>query len=177
MRITYNTGLDANQLYAYCGANYIANTYDGKSKSCYTLILNGRPITQGSHKHTCMASITTEPKYMATHLVTQEVIWTHRLFADLGFIQDSPTPLFRDNRTTITLVRIFDFHTQTKHINIKFYMVWKAQKNRHIATQYIPSVDQIANMFTKQLTKEKFPCMHRFKELTDKLPPHAVIET
>lgn len=113
---------------------------------------------------------------MAAHLATQEVIWTRRLLADLGFPQALPTPLFSDNQAAIRLVWNPEFHRRTKHIDIKFHMIREAQVNGQNATQYVPTADQIADMFTKPLTKEKFARMRGLIELTGQAPPDAGVE-
>jgi len=55
-------------------------------------------------------------------------------------------------------------------------MIHEAQENGQITTEYVPTTYQIANIFTKPLTKEKFTYMPGLIGLPGKIPQDAGLE-
>lgn len=138
-----------------------------RGSSGYVLVLNGGPIAWGSRKQTCTATSTTEAEYVAAHLCSQEVIWMCRLLADLCCPQAHPTVLYSDNQAAIRLVRNPEFHRRTKHIDVKFHKLREAEANGELQITYINTADQIADVLTKALPRDKFQRMKGLLGLTD----------
>ena len=67
-----------------------------------------------------------------------------------------------DNQGAITLSKDNKFHVQTKHINIRYHFICEAVEDGKIQVEYIPTDDNVADIFTKPLMKTKF---HHFVEL------------
>ena len=63
-----------------------------------------------------------------------------------------------DNQGAITLLKDKKFHVWTKHINIHYHFVQEAVENRKIVVKYIPTDENLADIFTKPLVKAKFQC-------------------
>jgi len=157
-RITYGEGQphNINHLTAYCDADYAADIDDRKSRSGFLLMLNGGPVAWGSRKQMCTANSTTESEYVVAALATQEVIWMRRLLLSIRSPQLLPTPLFSDNQSAIRLVQNPVFHQKTKHIAIKYHKIRDAQRDREVLLTYVSTVDQLADVFTKPLPRDKF---------------------
>lgn len=147
---------DMHQLVAYCDADYAADIDDRKSRSGFLLMLNSGPVAWGSRKQTCTAGSTTESEYISASLASQEVIWMRRLLASIRFPQTGPTKLFSDNQAAIRLVQNPIFHQRTKHIATKFHKIREAQHDGEIALLYIATEDQLADVLTKPLPRDKF---------------------
>ena len=77
-------------------------------------------MTWKSKKQSCVALSTAEAEYMALSSVAQEAIWLHELTSDLGNPQLQPTLIMEDNQSAISMAKNPQFHSRTKHINIKF---------------------------------------------------------
>ena len=67
-----------------------------------------------------------------------------------------------DNQGAITLSKDNKFHVQTKHINIRYHFICEAVEDGKIQVEYIPTDDNVVDIFTKPLAKMKF---HHFIEL------------
>lgn len=78
------------------------------------------------------------------------------MLADLDFAQLGPTRLWSDNQAAIRLVRNPEFHRRTKHIDVKFHIIREAYATRHIALDYISTNDQVADLLTKPLPRDRF---------------------
>ena len=67
-----------------------------------------------------------------------------------------------DNQGAIALSKDNKFHVQTKHINICYHFICEVVEDGKIQVKYIPTDDNVADIFTKPLAKMKF---HHFVEL------------
>ena len=76
--------------------------------------------------------------------------------ADLGIGQSQPTTLYCDNQAAEALIGNPVFHRRTKHLDVKFHYVRDLAKQEKIAVVHVRSEDQLADMFTKPLAREKF---------------------
>lgn len=103
-----------------------------------------------------MATSTTESEYIAAGSTTKDIIWHRRLLSNLRFEQPQATRLFSDNQSAIRLVHNPEFHRRTKHIDIVFHFIREHQRMGDIDIQYIPTFDQLADLFTKALPFDRF---------------------
>jgi hypothetical protein len=67
------------------------------------------------------------------------------------------TPLLRvDNKSAIELIKNPVLHGQSKHIEVKYHLVWKSIENGQINMEFIRSEEQLSDILTKPLDKIKF---------------------
>jgi len=81
---------------------------------------------------------------------------------DLKIKYEAPLGLVCDNKSAINIAHNPDQHDRTKHVEIDRHFIEKLD-NGLIATEYIPSKLQLADMFTKGLPTKQF------NDLTSKL--------
>jgi hypothetical protein len=90
----------------------------------------------------------------ATHAV-KEAIWlcmfVRQVFGGLA----GPTTLCSDNKLAIALTNDHQFHTRTKHINIRFHFIRWVIDDGHIKLIYCPTENMVADTFTKVLLSAK----------------------
>jgi hypothetical protein len=77
-------------------------------------------------------------------------------------LSTGPLNINCDNQGAIVLAKDNKFHARTKHIDICYHFIRKAVEDGKISVKYIPTDDNMADIFTKPLSKSKF---HRFVEL------------
>ena len=66
-----------------------------------------------------------------------------------------PVILFVDNQSTIVIAKVPIRNQRTKHIDIKYHFIRSEIKNDSIAMNYVPSEENMADVFTKPMTKGK----------------------
>ena len=143
-------------LEGYGDADYASDITDRKSRTGTILLLSGAPVAWCSRKQQCVATSTTESEYIATGSTTKDIIWHQRLLSNLRCAQPQATRLFSDNQSAIRLVHNLKFHRCTKHIDIVFHFIREHQRRGDIDIQYIPTFDQLADLFTKALPFDRF---------------------
>ena len=68
----------------------------------------------------------------------------------------SKVPLFCDNTSAINLIKNQVQHSKTKHIEIRHHFIRDDVCNGDCEVQFISTEKQLANIFTKPLSKDKF---------------------
>ena len=97
----------------------------------------------------------TEAEYIAGALATNESIWLRRLLSEIEQTQSDPTILNTDNQASISLARNPVFHKATKHIEIRYHHMRYSFESGIIVPTYVSTNDQVADILTKPLSKEK----------------------
>ena len=78
------------------------------------------------------------------------------MLEDLGEAQTKATLLLCDNMSAISMSRNPVFHQNTRHINRIFHFIREALQKGMIDVKFCRSEDQLADIFTKTLPKERF---------------------
>ena len=97
-----------------------------------------------------------EAEYVSASKATTQVIWLRFVLDDFGEMQTEATPMFCDNMSTISMAKNLVFHQRTKHINRKYHFIKEALQEGVINMQFCRSEEQLINIFTKALLKDKF---------------------
>lgn len=145
-----------NQLIAFSDSDYASCPDTRKSTSGIVLMLNNGPVIWSSRKQSIVATSTTDAEYVAMCETAKEVIWTRQLLEDLGINQKNATILHCDNVAAKLLIKNPVYHKRTKHIDVKFHYTREQVKNGLIEVQHIESSNQLADIFTKNLPRDKF---------------------
>jgi len=147
---------DKNIITSYSDADYAACIDSRRSTSGVVVMLNGGPVIWSSRKQGIVATSTTDAEYMAAHETAKETIWAQGLLDDLGVNQTKPTKLYLDNVAAEYLIKNSTFHKRTKHVDIKFHFTRDLVNQKKIEIIHVASSNQIVDILTKPLTKEKF---------------------
>jgi hypothetical protein len=83
-------------------------------------------------------------------------VWVRNLLRNVGNAQSFPTDLFCDNQSAIKMVHNPEFHSRTKHIDVHLHFIREKQDDKTIGIQYISTHDQLADIFTKPLSRITF---------------------
>ena len=101
-----------------------------------------------------VALSSTEAEYIAACNATQELMWLNKIIVDMNVPESLPVKLFEDNQGCISMSKNAETK-RTKHIDVKWYYLRDCVNNGKISLTYIPTNDQIADLLTKPLGKEK----------------------
>jgi histone deacetylase 1/2 len=87
----------------------------------------------------------------------KEIVWMRNVLQHINLPQLAPTPMFCDNKSAIQLAKNLEFHKRTKHISVKYqHYIRSFQKDAVISVQYIPTKEQLADLFTKPSNRSLF---------------------
>jgi L-rhamnose isomerase len=108
-----------------------------------------------SHKQSIPANSTTKEEYVLATEATKEIVCLKKILEDLQEKQVNSTPLLFGNTSAIKLGNNPTFHDRTKHINTKYHLIRYHVEAKTIHLTHCSTNDQIANIFTKELGREK----------------------
>jgi len=164
--ITWGTSF---ALHGFPNADWAGSIDDRKSTSGYLVFFGQTPISWKSGKQCTVAHSSTEAEYKALADGTAEVIWLQYLLTDLQVPFVSAPTIWCDNLGATYLSANPIFHARTKHVEVDYHFVrnWAAKKE--IQIRFIPSRDQLADVFTKPLSAASFTAF-RFKLRVDPSP-------
>jgi hypothetical protein len=83
-------------------------------------------------------------------------MWLQNLIGELGFFIGKVTQIWCDSSNSIKIANNLVFHAQTKHIEVHYHFIREKLLIGEIELNHIPISDQVADIFTKPLGKQKF---------------------
>jgi hypothetical protein len=98
----------------------------------------------------------TKAEYIAKMHASKEGIWFKTFVKELTGQKIKPLTIKADNQGAIALAKDNKFHVRTKHINSHYHFVYEAVEAGKIEMEYIPTSENVADIFTKALPKPKF---------------------
>lgn len=102
-----------------------------------------------------MALSSTESEYIAGSEAVKELVWLQRLLSDMDVTIEKPV-LRLDNQGAIKLTKNPEFHKRTKHIEVRYHFIREKFYEGCFQLNYVNTKEQIADIFTKPLTRHKF---------------------
>ena len=85
-----------------------------------------------------------------------ELTWLRHLLTDLHMLVSDLVTLHCDNQVALHIVKNHVFHERTQHIEMDCYFIRGKILRGEVVTRYVISSQQLADVFTKALGKEKF---------------------
>jgi len=144
------------QLTAYLDVDWANCVDERKRTSGGAFFLGESLVAWHSKKQGSISLSTTEAEYIAVATYCTQVLWMIHTLADLEVKYTAPIPIHCDNTSAISVSKNPVFHSKTKHIPIKYHFLREQVTNQIVQVHYIPTTEQIADIFTKSLAKTLF---------------------
>ncbi|CAL1375244.1 unnamed protein product [Linum trigynum] len=134
-----------------------------RSITGYCTLLGDSLITWKSKKQSTVSRSSSEAEYRALAHLVCELQWLKGLLAEMGVKIPLPVQVYCDNRSAIHIAENPVFHERTKHIEIDCHITRERLKSGLIKLEHVRTEDQLADLFTKGMTR------YRLKFLLSKL--------
>jgi hypothetical protein len=144
------------QLTAYSDADWANCVDERKSTSGGEFFLGNSLVAWLSKKQGSISLSTTEVEYIVVATYCTQVLWMIQTLADLEVKHTAPIPIHCDNTSAISMSKNPVLHSKTKHIPIKYHFLREHVTNQIVQVHYIPTTEQIVDIFTKPLAKTPF---------------------
>lgn len=128
-----------------------------KSTSGQCFILGQSVISWNSELQKCVALSTAEAEFIAASEACRELVWLRRLIRTLdGKYRDEIPTFYVDNQSAVELIKNPVYHKRTKHIDLRYHYIRHKYEKNKFKVEYICSENQLADLFTKALPKNRF---------------------
>ncbi|GJX82322.1 hypothetical protein Tco_0331803 [Tanacetum coccineum] len=137
-------------LEAYSDSDYAGASLDRKSTIGGCQFLGSRLISWQCKKKTIVANSTNKAEYVAVANCCGQVLWIQNQMLYYGY-NFMNTKIFIDNESTICIVKIPVFHSNTKHIEIRHRFIKDSYEKRLIQVIKIHTDHNVADLLIKEL--------------------------
>ena len=153
------------KLPAFSDSNWGNNPDNGKSTSCYIMMLSRAPVSFKSRVQSLPAMSTMEAELVASALAMKEAAFCSNMLTELGFGKDfEQVPLHINNTATRHVIGDRAFSSRTKHIALRFFYIRELVKESKITPHYISTERQLDDIGTKHLNKHRLQQLLRMIE-------------
>jgi histone deacetylase 1/2 len=156
-------------LHGFTDADWAGSIDDHKSMGGYLVFFGQTSISWKFGKQHTIIRSSTEAEYKALAHGTAEVIWLQYLLTDLQVPSVYAPTIWCDNLGATYLSANPIFHACTKHVEMDYHFVRDRVAKKEIQIRFVPSQDQLVDVFTKPLPVASFTAF-RFKLRVDPLP-------
>jgi hypothetical protein len=147
---------DQPVLLGYSDSDLAGDVDSRKSTSGVIFFLEESPISWQSTKQKVVALSSCEADYIAAATAACQGVWLARLLSEiLDSLVNKPV-LKVDNKSTISLVKNPAHHDRSKHIDTRFHLIREYAQNGQIEVSFIRTDEQLGDVLTKPLCKNKF---------------------
>ncbi|RVW54372.1 Retrovirus-related Pol polyprotein from transposon RE1 [Vitis vinifera] len=130
------------------------------STSGYSIYLGNNLVSWSVKKQPTVSRSSCEFEYRALATTAAELLWLTHLLHDLK-VPISPKPiLLCDNKSAIFLSSNPVSHKRAKHLDLDYHFLRELVVAGKLRTQYMPSHLQVANLFTKSVSRPLFDFFH-----------------
>jgi hypothetical protein len=143
------------ELEGFVDADYGGDQDHRFSTTGYVIRVFGGAVVWGSKKQSAVATSTVEAEFMAASAAVKEANWMKGFLEEIG-ISPWIVKIHCDNQGCINHLRNPVFSKHTKHIAISFHFAREAIALGQVDMRYIPSARNVADIFTKPLTRQVF---------------------
>ncbi|XP_075092055.1 secreted RxLR effector protein 161-like [Nicotiana tabacum] len=145
---------DNFDLNGYAYTDYASYLVDRKSTSGMAHFLGSCLISWGTRKQNSVALSTVETEYVAAASCCAQLLWIKQQLEDFGVFFDC-VPLLCDN-TALNMAKNPVQHKRTNHIDVRHHFLKDNVEKGLICMRFCSAEDQIADIFTKALSREYF---------------------
>ena len=156
LKMNYKRNVNCETIDCYVDTDWAGDNVDRKSTFGYVIKVFGNVINWKSRKQRMVTKASTYAEYVALFEAVSEVKFVLQVMKNFNVKLSVPVKIFEDNTGAINIANYGNFTKNSKHIEIHYDYVHESVKEKNIEIIKIDSNDNVADIFTKALCKDKF---------------------
>ena len=148
-------GTKETLLEGYCDADWAGQPHR-HSISGFSFHFSVGAISWSSKKQNIVTLSSTKAEYVAETHAAKEGIWLKSFISEITGKAIGPLTISGDNQKAIALAKDNKFHARMKHIDLRYHFIREAVEDGKVKMEYIPTADNVADIFMKALPKPRF---------------------
>ncbi|GAV56787.1 hypothetical protein CFOL_v3_00329, partial [Cephalotus follicularis] len=144
------------RLYAFSDSDWAGCPETRCLTKGFCTLLGSNLLSWSTKKQPTVSRSRSEAEYRAMATTAAELTWISFLLQDIGVPQLQPATLFCDNINALHMTINPVFHAQSKHIELDCQFITEKLALGQIVTKFVPSHRQVADIFTKPLSRDVF---------------------
>ncbi|GJR85986.1 retrovirus-related pol polyprotein from transposon TNT 1-94 [Tanacetum coccineum] len=128
---------------------------DCKSTSRGLQFLGEKLVSWSSKNKDCTTMSTAEAEYVSLSAYYAQVIWMCTQLLDYGY-KYNRISMYSDSKSAIAISCNPVHHSKTKHIDIQYHFIKEHVEKGIVELYFVGTEYQLADLFTKALSKERF---------------------
>ena len=156
LKLCYNKNESCEIIDCYVDSDWAGDSIDRKSTTGYAIRLYGNLIYWKSKKQKIVTKASTYAEYVALSEVVTKMEIMFELIKIFKIKIDKPIRFYEDNSGVVNLAKFGNFTKNSRGIEIHFHYVHNYVKDKIIDVVKINTDENLADIFTKALGKEKF---------------------
>lgn len=145
-------------LEAYSDANFPSkNSLDGKATCGYCIFFNSNLVLWKSVKLNVVCLSTMEAELCAISLAIVQLQFFQNLLREIGFIVEKLI-VYTDSETAMKYLQTspLEAKPRSRHLAVRYHFIRDLWFTNQLELKYVPSEEQVADIFTKPLPKSSF---------------------
>eukprot|EP00253_Pinus_taeda_P020550 PITA_20550 len=129
---------------------------DRKRTSDGAFYMGSQLVSWFNKKQSLIALSTAKAEYVAVASCCTQLLWIIQTLQDIQITYTLPISILCDNTSAISISENPVMHSNTKNIPIKNHFLQEKVLQQKVKLEYVPSKEQVVDIFTKPLPREKF---------------------
>ena len=163
LMLCYEPQYDMDDLIdAFCDSDLGGNRDNGKSTTGYMIKIGSAVVSWCSKLQPVVTLSSTEAEFVAANAAGKEICAMRSLLSEMGYQVSSPSTMWVDNQSAITVAKNPEHHGRMKHLDRAYFWLREKVNHKVMMPTYLASEDNAADMLTKPLGKPK---VEKFREM------------
>eukprot|EP00253_Pinus_taeda_P023837 PITA_23837 len=141
--------------------DWVGSVDDRESISGGTFYMDSKLVSWFNKKQISIALSAAEAKYVAAASCCTQLLWMMQTLQDIQITCIPPISILSDKTSAICISKNPAMHSKTKHIPIKYHFLHEQRLEENVKLEYVPSKEQVADIFTKRLPRETFEYLRK----------------